>query len=163
MSFITVEQPLNLDLTRDYLLSKNLDPLYGGAYWKRRFQVRNRVTGLGEDLTGALACFAIMDAGTLVTTRKSGTTSSGAPTAQIVFDNQGSEDTVNGTGKGWMSVYFYPIAAEIAAFTTLLANSIDLKTCDYELAVKFGDLTTQMPCYAGKLDVLKTKNVFPLS
>jgi hypothetical protein len=159
----SVPRPLDLDLTREYLLSIGLDPLYGGSFWKRRFQVKNRDTGLGVSLSSATIIFAIRDQGTLITTRKSGVTSTGAPTAQIVPDAQGSEDTVNGTGTGWFSLYCYAVTPEIAEFTTLLANSVDLKTCDYEIAIKFGDLTTQSVVYAGKIDVCKPKNTFPIT
>lgn len=168
MSVYLSETPLELHLTKQFLLSKGFPPLYGGAFWKMRFQILDRVTQAGKDLTSAKAVMVITDGETTIT-RESGVASTSAPTNQIVFDDQTEETTDPTTGEplgtGWLSVYCYAVAVEVAEFATLfesLSAADEGKRCSYEIAIKFVDDVTQHPIFAGKVDVLRPKNTFPI-
>lgn len=155
---LTVLNPLQLDLTTDFLVPNARSPLYAGSLWIQSFRVLDE-NGNNKDLTGALIVMSVYDSVTTVT-RRTDATSSGAPAAQIVIDADQSAE-VDYTGKGWFRVRFDAIAAD----KTLLAPFITdgSKRVLYELAIKFGDATTQVVLCAGQIDVLKPKNTFPLS
>lgn len=158
-----IARPLTQDLTKTWLEAKGFPVLYGGAYWRFRVHLIDRITRAGKDLTGALAVWK-WTSGAIAILRKSSVTSVGAPTTQIVFDDQSSEDTSAGTGTGWLSVYCYAVAAEVTEFATILGSLVeeDFARVEYELAVRFGGAVIQLPVLAGKQDIYKPKNVFPL-
>jgi len=121
--------------------------------------------GAGKDLTGALAVWKLTY-GEASLTRKSGVTSTGAPTAQIVFDSQDEEDAETQTGTGWMTLYCYAVAAEVTEFAEFfeqLEEGEKFLRGDYELSIKFGDGVIQHPLFAGKQDINQPENTFPLS
>lgn len=157
------DTPQAFDLTNDILANNGWPRLYGGAFWKFRFQIQD-TAGAGRDLTSALVIFKLVYEEASLT-RKTGVASSGAPTNQIVLDDQTTEDTEAGTGKGWLSVYCYAIAAEVAEFAAFFTDIGEegFVRGRYELAVKFGDGDTQHPMFAGRIDINQPQNTFPLS
>lgn len=158
-------RPLATHLHNDFLLEQGFPLLYGGAYWKLRFCILVKGTNVGADLTNALAIFKLVY-GAAALTRKTGVTSSGAPTAQIVLDDQTEGGEAGDlTGKGWLTVYCYAVAAEVAEFAPFFVGLGEegFVRGTYELAVKFADAVTQHPVFGGCIDINKPKNTFPLS
>lgn len=157
MTPISTDTPLRLHLTFAYLSNQGRAPLYVGTQWKLRLQVRDE-NDAAKALTAAIIVMTITGTAGSVT-RHTGTTSAGAPAAQVVIDaDQTAEDTVNYTGKGWFTVRFDAIAADIASLV-----SLESKKLTYEVAIKFADLVTQVVFCAGDIDVLAPKNTFPIT
>lgn len=162
---VFVANPELCHLTNEFLRKHKLPLLYGGAFWKLRFCILAAGSDIGADLTGALVIFKVEYGANLIL-RKTTVTSAGAPTAQIVLDNQATGGTAGAlTGKGWLSVYCYAVAAEVAEFAPFWVGigEADFVRGEYELAVRFGDVTTQHPVFSGSLDINKPKNTFPMS
>lgn len=164
VTVVSIDTPLAQNLSRAWLLKNGFKPLFGGADWIFRVQCTDE-NDAGVSLTSATAVFWLSD-GTTTITRKNSVTSTGASHAQIVFDtDQTTEDTVLKTGKGWMTVYMHAVAAEVTEFTPILLgiNPQNFVDCDYELAVKFGGGFPQHPVLAGRIEVYKPRNTFPLT
>ena len=152
---ITSATPLELPLTAAYLSSLGAAPLFIGTLWKLRLQVRDE-DDVAKSLTGALVVMVLVKGAGLVT-RRTGTTSAGAPAPQIVIDaDQGAE--TGDTGKGWFEVRFDAVASDIAFLTTVQGMA-----GRHEVAIRFVDTITQVVFVAGNVDILPPHNTFPLT
>lgn len=162
MTPITVTSPLSLPLTFAYLTSQNRQPLYVGNLVKFRFQVRDE-NDVARSLTGATIIMTVSANGVTSITRKTGVTSTGASAAQIVIDADQSAETTDPvtleqSGKGWFTIRFDAVAADIAFLTSFIN-----KRSTYDVSVKFGDSITQVTLVAGDIEILAPKTTFPIT
>jgi hypothetical protein len=158
MTAITITDPTQVHLTRDYLTRQSRYPFYYGTLWQLRIRVAD-ADGV-RSLTGATIVMTISD-GTDTTTRKTGVTSTGASAAQIVIDADQSAENVsdpdNPTGKGWCTVRSDAVAADVTAFAPFVG-----KKTPYDVGIKFSDNVTQVLLFAGTIEIPGTKTTFPI-
>ncbi len=164
MTAVRQSRPFSCPLTKDALEAQGLTPLYGGAFWSKRFQIRHRVTNLGVNLTGAGLVFT-RRFGSIYLSRKTLVLSTGAPTYQIILDDQSTEDQDEGTGTGWVQVFDYPVTPEVTEFATVFAAypTDDIIRGSYDLSVKLVEDKHHEVIFAGPIDCIKPLTTFPIA
>lgn len=139
---ITVVDPLNLDLTREFLQANRLPVLVAGDDWAMRFRVAEN--GVGLSLTGARikATWRKDPFGTVLWTRDSNVVS---PFPQLGPDANQTTEELDGdgqpvAGKGWFTMRFGD-----EDLATLLAGIALLVPTTARSALPFWDVRIRFP------------------
>lgn len=119
MSVINLSNSKAVNLTKEYLAPRGLQPFYVGDDAAFRFQALNGTTAL--DLTGYTITAEIVNAAAETNlSRSSATTIPTTITTEIAIDNQAT--IASESGRGWYQLNFSSVSADVTLLTPLLGR-----------------------------------------